>query len=67
MQEIPVIWSLEASTYQEWTKLNVGVSYGGSLETGALKNYTNDVKSSDEITITKTTQTLRSDYLIPVQ
>ena len=49
------------------SKLNVGVSYGGSLETGALKNYTNDVKSSDEITITKTTQTLRSDYLIPVQ
>ena len=47
--------------------INVGVSYGGSLETGALKNYTNDVKSSDEITITKTTQTLRSDYLIPVQ
>ena len=49
------------------SKLNVGVSYGGSLETGALKNYTNDVKSSDEITIIKTTQTLRSDYLIPVQ
>ena len=49
------------------SKLNVGVSYGGSLETGALKNYTNDVKSSDEITITKTIQTLRSDYLIPVQ
>ena len=47
--------------------MNVGVSYGGSLETGALKNYTNDVKSSDEITIIKTTQTLRSDYLIPVQ
>ena len=43
------------------SKLNVGVSYGGSLETGALKNYTNDVKSSDEITIIKTTQTLRSD------
>ena len=49
------------------SKLNVGVSYGGSLETGALKNYTNDVKSSDEITIIKTTQTLRSDYVIPVQ
>ena len=41
------------------SKLNVGVSYGGSLETGALKNYTNDVKSSDEITIIKTTQTLK--------
>lgn len=48
-------------------KLNVGVSYGGSLESGALKNYTNDVKSSDDIIILKTTQTLRSDYIIPVQ
>lgn len=49
------------------SKLNVGVSYGGSLEMGALKNYTSDVKSSDEILIPKTTQTLRSDYIIPVQ
>lgn len=47
--------------------LNVGVSYAGSLEYGALKNYNNEVKQSDEIIITKTTQSLRNEYIKPVQ
>lgn len=49
------------------SKLSVGVNYGGSLETSKLKNYNSDVKQSDEIVIGKTTQTLRSDYIIPTE
>lgn len=47
--------------------LNVGVSYAGSLEYGALKNYNNEVKQLDEITINKTTQSLRNEYIKPIQ
>lgn len=47
--------------------LNVGVSFAGSLEFGALKNYNNEVKQSDEIIINKTTQSLSSEFIKPVQ
>lgn len=47
--------------------LNVGVSFAGSLEYGALKNYNNEVKQSDEITINKTTQSLSNEFIKPVQ
>lgn len=47
--------------------LNVGVSYAGSLEYGALKNYNNEVKQLDEIIIFKTTQSLRSEFIKPIQ
>lgn len=48
-------------------KLNVGVSYGSSLEYGALKNYNIETKQSDDIVIEKTTQSLKSEYMKPVQ
>lgn len=47
--------------------LNVGVSFAGSLEYGALKNYNNEVKQSDEIIINKTTQSLSNEFIKPVQ
>ena len=48
-------------------KLNVGVSFGNSLGYGALKNYNVETKTSDDIVINKTTQSLRSEYIKPVQ
>ena len=48
-------------------KLNVGVSYGNSLSYGALKNYSVETKTSDDIVINKTTQSLRSEYIKPVE
>ena len=48
-------------------KLNVGVSYGNSLAYGALKNYSVETKTSDDIVINKTTQSLRNEYIKPVQ
>ena len=48
-------------------KLNVAASTFGTLSFGALKNYDSEIKQSDDIVITKTTQTLRSDYLNPVE
>lgn len=48
-------------------KLSVGLGYGNSLGYGALKNYNVEVKTSDDIVIDKTTQSLRSEYIKPVQ
>lgn len=48
-------------------KLNVGVSYGNSLGYGALKNYNVETKTSDDIVINKTSQSLRNEYIKPVQ
>lgn len=48
-------------------KLNVGVSYGTAMQYRALKNYNVDIKASDDIVINKTTQSLRSEYIKPVQ
>ena len=43
------------------------MSYGTALQYGALKNYNVDIKASDDIVINKTTQSLRSEYIKPVQ
>lgn len=48
-------------------KLNLAVNFPGVLDYGALKSYNNDVKQSDDITIVKTTQSLRYEYIKPVQ
>lgn len=44
-------------------KLNVGLSFPGSLDYLALLNYNNDVKTEDDILIGKTTQSLKNDYM----
>lgn len=49
------------------SKLSYAVNYPGVLDYGALKNYNNDVKSVDDIIINKTTQSLRYEYIKPVQ
>ena len=46
--------------------LNVAATFVGVLEYGALKNHNSEVKESDEIIITKTTQTLKNEYVKPV-
>lgn len=48
-------------------KLNLAVNFPGVLDYGALKSYSSDVKQSDDITIVKTTQSLRYEYIKPVQ
>lgn len=48
-------------------KLNLAVNFPGVLDYGALKSYSNDVKQVDDITIVKTTQSLRYEYIKPVQ
>lgn len=48
-------------------RLNVGLNFPGSLDFGALQNYNCEVEQSDNIVIDKTTQTIKSDYLKPVE
>ncbi len=48
-------------------KLNIAVNFPGVLDYGALKSYISDVKQMDDITIAKTTQSLRYEYIKPVQ
>lgn len=49
-------------------RLNVGVTFQSSinLEYKSLVNYNVEVKQTDDIVIEKTTQTLKSDYITPV-
>lgn len=44
-------------------RLNVGISFPGSLEYLALRNYNNEIKSEEDIVIGKTTQSLKSDFI----
>jgi len=44
-------------------RLNVGATFPGSLDYGVLPNYSNEVKSEDDIFIGKTTQSLKSDFI----
>lgn len=48
-------------------RLNVGISFPGSLEYGSLPNYNNEVKANDDIFIGKSTQSLKNDYLKSVK
>lgn len=48
-------------------RLNVGLNFPGSLDFGALQNYNCEVEQNDNIVIDKTTQTIKSDYLKPVE
>lgn len=48
-------------------RLNVGLDFPGSLDFGALQNYNCEVEQSDNLVIDKTTQTIKSDYLKPVE
>lgn len=47
--------------------LSVAANFQGVLDYGALQNYYCDVKESDEIVINKTTQSLKSEYIKPVE
>lgn len=47
----------------EKARLNVGISFPGSLEYLALPNYNNEVKSEDDIFIGKSTQSLKNDFM----
>ena len=49
------------------SNLNIAVNFPGVLDYGALKSYNSDVKQVDDITIVKTTQSLRYEYIKPVQ
>ena len=44
-------------------RLNVGMSFPGSLEYLALRNYNNEIKSEEDIVIGKTTQSSKSDFI----
>ncbi|MCR1949719.1 MULTISPECIES: DUF881 domain-containing protein [unclassified Clostridium] len=46
--------------------LKNAVTFVGVLEYGALQNYNSEVKESDEIIINKTTQSLKSEFIRPV-
>lgn len=46
--------------------LNAAATFIGVLDYGALQNYYSEVKESDEIIITKSTQTLKNEYIKPV-
>ncbi|GAA0075924.1 DUF881 domain-containing protein [Clostridium sp. CTA-5] len=48
-------------------RLNVGISFPGSLDYGALPNYNCEVKTSDDILIKKTTQSIKSEYIKAVK
>ncbi|MDQ0149294.1 DUF881 domain-containing protein [Eubacterium multiforme] len=48
-------------------RLNVGLNFPGSLDFGALQNYNCEVEQSDSVVIKKTTQTIKSDYLKPIE
>ena len=48
-------------------KLNLAVIFPGVLDYGALKSYSSDVKQIDDISIVKTTQSFRYEYIKPVQ
>ena len=48
-------------------RLNVGLSFPGSLEYLALPNYNNEIKTEDEIFIGKTTQSLKSEFIKSVK
>lgn len=48
-------------------RLNVGLSFPGSLEYLALPNYNNEIKTEDEIFIAKTTQSLKSEFIKSVK
>ncbi|MFW2487625.1 DUF881 domain-containing protein [Clostridium chromiireducens] len=48
-------------------RLNVGISFPGSLEYLALPNYNNEVKTEEDIFIGKTTQSLKSDFIKSVK
>ncbi|MBE6047529.1 MAG: DUF881 domain-containing protein [Clostridium sp.] len=59
---------IEIKAIGDKTKLNVGVRFQSdyNLTTGSLANYDVDVKQVDELQIYKTTQTLKNDYINPV-
>lgn len=46
--------------------LSVAANFPGTLDYGALQNYYSEVKESDEIIINKTTQTLKIEYINPI-
>lgn len=46
--------------------LSVAANFIGVLDYGALRNYSCEVKENDEIVINKTTQTLKNEYVKPV-
>lgn len=46
--------------------LSVAANWHGVLEYGALQNYYSEVKESDEIIINKTTQSLKNEYIKPL-
>ena len=47
--------------------LSVAANFQGVLDYGALQNYYCEVKESDEIIINKTTQSLKNEYIKPVE
>lgn len=48
-------------------KLNLAVNFPGVLDYSALKSYNNDIKQSDDVIIVKTTQSLRYEYIKPIE
>lgn len=49
------------------SKLSIAANFPGVLDYSALKSYSNDVEQSDDITIVKTTQSLKYEYIKPVE
>lgn len=47
--------------------LSGAANFVGMLDYGSLQNYYSEVKESDEIIINKTTQTLKTEYIIPIE
>ena len=67
MDEVVVDPAITIKAIGDKNKLNLAVNFPGVLDYGALKSYSSDVKQSDDITIVKTTQSLRYEYIKPVQ
>lgn len=58
---------IEIKAIGDKDNLNTAATFPGSLDYGALQNYTSEIKLSDEIIIDKSKQSLKTEYIKPVK
>lgn len=58
---------IEIKAVGDKDNLNTAATFPGSLDYGALQNYTSEIKLSDEIIINKSKQSLKTEYIKPVK
>lgn len=59
--------SIEIKAIGNSTEMKKALEFQGFLETVVSSNYSVNIKVSDEITISKSTQTLKNDFMKPVE